>query len=541
MSYKSSFLLFFLLSSSLSAAVVQLNGKQFDCTKKSSSIFHCPNGDETIVLKKSFNTFVAVSLNPKNGLEMYRVNKVVDGFKVLYATAENSYSFDTFGTSIFGEYDKINVAESALLHFKDADDPAAKAIYDRAVDMKKQSNQEELKQISIALNETQETLQCVRGESHKVSGVQGWDAKLKCDYYSCSTMGSDDKILAFLPNPTESFLPPSILRMKGEQAELINSDFTVRSKNNLTVLDSPKMAALPVLDENVDPKLFIPSKYQKSQTSFSYLNTFGPVDYDDNAARCADSNVKKLISERNKIGNEMRDHIASADIVEYLRMDNGNIRSYYVDKQKANSLGCEYNNKILDSKVVENIDYLKKISSASHDKKYIELAEVQELFKKARDMKDIPFGYKYDGCYARAHIMARRFEAEGIPTQKVWIKGDLSVPGTDIQWNYHVAPVVDVKTTDGKIEKYVIDPSLTDKAVPIDEWVATMKANVKGPVMKTTYPFPANSVDFQRTTVALSSSDPFAPQDIREMKEDEKMLYAQTVLKEFSDALKEKQ
>ena len=154
-------------------------------------------------------------------------------------------------------------------------------------------------------------------------------------------------------------------------------------------------------------------------------------------------------------------------------------------------------------------------------------------------MKDIPFGYKYDGCYARAYLMSRRFEKMGISTQKVWIKGKLFVPGTDIEWDYHVAPIVDVKDKNGKIQKYVIDPSLNSKAVTIDEWVASMGKKTKGPVMKTTYPIPANVVDFQRTTVGISSNNQFVPDDLPDLTEEKKIEHVNKIMKKFSALLAE--
>ncbi len=135
--------------------------------------------------------------------------------------------------------------------------------------------------------------------------------------------------------------------------------------------------------------------------------------------------------------------------------------------------------------------------------------------------------------------MARRFEAMGIPTEKVWIKGDLSVPGTDIRWNFHVAPVVTVKDpVDGKPKKYVIDPSLTDKAVPLDEWVATMKPNVRGPIVKTAYPIPLNAANMERTAVALSSSDPYLPNGDMSMNEDQIMEMSRKTMEEYSKYVK---
>ena len=133
--------------------------------------------------------------------------------------------------------------------------------------------------------------------------------------------------------------------------------------------------------------------------------------------------------------------------------------------------------------------------------------------------------------------MSRRFEEMGIATKKVWNKGKLFVPGTDIEWDYHVAPFVEVKEKNGKIQQYVIDPSLNSKAVTVDEWVASMGRKTKGPIMKTTYPMPANPVDFQRTTVGISSSSLFAPGDLPNLTEEAKMEHVTAKLEQYSAVL----
>jgi hypothetical protein len=110
-------------------------------------------------------------------------------------------------------------------------------------------------------------------------------------------------------------------------------------------------------------------------------------------------------------------------------------------------------------------------------------------------MDDIAWNYKQDGCYARAHLMARRFEAEGIRVDKAWIKGHLNIldPQNPISWNFHVAPLVYVQMPNGKMEKMVIDPSLFDKPITLDEWDKKMVKGTHGESARTAFPFPVNS------------------------------------------------
>lgn len=86
----------------------------------------------------------------------------------------------------------------------------------------------------------------------------------------------------------------------------------------------------------------------------------------------------------------------------------------------------------------------------------------------------IPFLYPDDGCWGRAHQMARLIEATGAAVQKIWHYGKLRVetqnnPNCEVTWRYHVAPTVLVLQHE-KSSTYVLDPSLFPGPVPADEW-----------------------------------------------------------------------
>lgn len=102
-------------------------------------------------------------------------------------------------------------------------------------------------------------------------------------------------------------------------------------------------------------------------------------------------------------------------------------------------------------------------------------AQAEAVFQDMAGQRHIPFAYAIDGCYARAHEMARLMREQGIECQKVWNYGNLTVTGTpvgDVQWGYHVAPIINVRGNDGKVQEMVIDPSMSDKPVPTEEWRA---------------------------------------------------------------------
>jgi Glutaminase len=106
------------------------------------------------------------------------------------------------------------------------------------------------------------------------------------------------------------------------------------------------------------------------------------------------------------------------------------------------------------------------------------LAQAEAVFKEVAGKSYIPFNWPRDGCYARAHEMRKLMTAEGIESRKVFNYASptgtgMEVKGTsigDVQWGYHVAPIIAVKGSDGVTRDMVIDPSLGDKLITVDEW-----------------------------------------------------------------------
>jgi hypothetical protein len=112
-----------------------------------------------------------------------------------------------------------------------------------------------------------------------------------------------------------------------------------------------------------------------------------------------------------------------------------------------------------------------------------------EFKKLAATADSIPFDYPYDCCYSRAHEMCRMMEEDGIDCGKVWNYQNpgpppgppLSVntpnhPSGQVTWGYHVAPTVDVRGDDGVVRTMVMDPSMFDHPVTVDEWRAAQHA-----------------------------------------------------------------
>jgi hypothetical protein len=105
--------------------------------------------------------------------------------------------------------------------------------------------------------------------------------------------------------------------------------------------------------------------------------------------------------------------------------------------------------------------------------------EADAAFARMAEQSDLAFRYLPDGCYARAHLMTRRLRKLGVAADKVWAfppsageqlqVSSALAPGGRLKWQYHVAPVVSVRTGAGVVDM-VIDPALFDRPVTVIDW-----------------------------------------------------------------------
>jgi hypothetical protein len=89
-------------------------------------------------------------------------------------------------------------------------------------------------------------------------------------------------------------------------------------------------------------------------------------------------------------------------------------------------------------------------------------------------LPEIPFRYIPDGCYARAHIMAKLLGDHGINNSKLFVVGDLSARNTDypngVQWCFHVAPLVVASDAGGNTLR-IVDPALQPTSLTPWDWI----------------------------------------------------------------------
>ncbi len=135
--------------------------------------------------------------------------------------------------------------------------------------------------------------------------------------------------------------------------------------------------------------------------------------------------------------------------------------------------------------LLPNTQQIVSNSRSSYSKRFFSFSQVQEVFDymKAQDCNNyyadtnpcIPFQYKRDGCYARAHKMKEVMEnVFRRSCDKIFVWGKLRNGCTFYRrWYYHVAPVVYVGS-----RQYIIDPGLNKNGpVSIAEWKNAMLPN----------------------------------------------------------------
>jgi len=127
-------------------------------------------------------------------------------------------------------------------------------------------------------------------------------------------------------------------------------------------------------------------------------------------------------------------------------------------------------------------------SSATPCDAALSMEQAQSLHDQMAAQSEIPFNYAPDCCYARAQRMSRLMAAQGISNNRAWFyaprrsalapvdaDGDpVTLAGQPILWSYHVAPTVLVRGRDGVCRDMVIDPSLRDHPMTVEQWEAIM-------------------------------------------------------------------
>lgn len=109
----------------------------------------------------------------------------------------------------------------------------------------------------------------------------------------------------------------------------------------------------------------------------------------------------------------------------------------------------------------------------------------ESTFQKASSVVEgidyLAFGFKADGCYARALYMSAELAAKGIESNAIYAiardeENPLRIPGRPGgEWSFHVAPMLNVAAEgSARAVARVLDPSISASPLTHVEWVGRM-------------------------------------------------------------------
>ncbi len=240
-----------------------------------------------------------------------------------------------------------------------------------------------------------------------------------------------------------------------------------------------------------------------------YLTDYWDVLREGAAERCLDPKVKQLV-EREKSANL---RARKGEIVQLVGLVNGVLSSRMLAPGSLPASACR-----LESGVYAAPDSLSALSGLrgkmrGPSPEALSEEDAAGVMERVKAMKDIPHAYTETGCEARAHVIANRLKDQGLPVEKIWLKGEVfnkKRPGE--MWAFHVATAIRVKTPEGKIERRVMDPSLSPSMLREEEWVKLIGWQGDGAPMRVAFPPPNNIAFYGRPALMYSQAELFLPQ-----------------------------
>lgn len=516
------------------------------------NIYLCKHSGGEILLKKTYSGYSAIGFDSKGDPKSFPVKNIYNDTKPIYMSADTTpyISASPASDDYLKRVKSIEsfFAEGETFSLKKLKDSPTEKIIGRLLTKKDSIKQ----QFEEAFNSTNYTVElengqkttCQRSPTRKLTKEEqnystALNMKFQCGGFKCDPVTVNGKTyqatMLYQSSALNAGQPSIHLTQNNELGPNIGVKKLSSSQLSQPLIDNSEIGSFGT--RNVNTKYFqsmLPENLkgedrtriaEHKNPAFDQVMKF-------NESLCSDPTyLAPLVDARKNLFKKLAD----LDMQEFIRvLADGSLVGAYIDPTRAAEFGCLYNGLILDENAAKNLSKIKKDFYPDRQvEQTISMERATQLFNKAKKMKDIAWNYKLDGCYARAHLMARRFEAEGVRVDKVWIKGDLAVPEAGIRWNFHVAPIVYVDDGKGGNKKMVIDPSLFNKPVTVEEWDNKMtKGTVKGSTI-TAFPFPDNAAFFERSALSFSSSDPYLPRDSIYMSEEDKMGMATLTMQEY--------
>lgn len=521
-------------SSSGNIQVTLTDGTKLDCSKSISFPAACTDSDKNRYLIEASERFAnAIKMDSQGSFNFAYIEVASVNGQIVFASnpfpesrfsgMSGSYSGATFKAPPSTHTSDLAISNGILSNLKislqTVTDPEA---FSLIKDMLKQA-QDTFDKSSAALSSTSVQVELDDGKKINCERLKPSTSTFPCNIYQCSPPSAGFYVNTYFGGGTfisfdntndniTSLSEPAALWNPRDQEKPLNAKIDMSKMLGTMGAYTPP----PPLPGELDPATQMARQTPRLSEELAWLgDPMFRMTLTSYIQTCDQVHVEKL----NQSVQKIREKIAEADLVQLVEVSNNILTSRFINSDAIPENSCR------DGDVWyrdQSYDYSRAFV-AEATPKTIDLATAQRLFNEARAMKDIAWDYKADGCYARAHLMAKRFEEQGIHVDKVWIKGDLRVPDAGITWNFHVAPIVYVENEQGEVKRMVIDPSLTDGPVSVEQWSSRMQKGGVGKTLETEFPFPQNSINFEHTSIAYSNSYPYLPSEQMGTSDEEKM------------------
>jgi len=159
------------------------------------------------------------------------------------------------------------------------------------------------------------------------------------------------------------------------------------------------------------------------------------------------------------------------------------------DNELEETVNVEAKNELVEEFKIKKVT-VREFISLEEAQKYFDECKNLKVYKSNGEIVSLNYDFPEEFCHLRAHEMAEYFKKKGIDCDKIFIVstnykglGNLAAESATLkdatgqplffEWLFHVAPVVKIDNN-GNLIKYVIDPSIFDRPVTIDEWIKSI-------------------------------------------------------------------
>ncbi len=482
-----------------------------DCLRtKDDKKFFCKKDDREFFIRGDRYSYSAIEVKKDGSLKAHEVDWIDDnGSPIFYPDLKSGYIFndeqeDKFNGKLL-EFSAINsVIDKSFL--SDKNDFAIEDKIKKLFLQNKAKLQSSIKNNDIYIeNKNGQKVRCERSKDKQ------------CHILKCESGKYAERYLFFGNNINSSKFDVFDI----SQDQVSNKSFNAKrlvSETGDVLLERTRTS---------DYSKTVPSLFRNNANNFMKL-----VDPKKNTSVQSSINQcgPKLRAKFKKISDHAKKIKNSANMVQYIDIINNEITSFLVNKKSLGDDVC------ISSGVYYSNEAYKESKQAilKNKGRVVNLKQANDLFKKIKKMESIEWNYTRDGCFARAHLMARELEAQGVKVGKIWARGDLSavLDGQKESWFYHVAPVIYVKDKKGETKEYVIDPALAKKPLTKKEWLAKMNVNINE-VKKRPFPLPDNSKFYGQNVYAITSVEPYDPEIRLGLSEKDKVERANFKMEKF--------